>query len=448
MEHNYENFFFPPDSYPVHLTGHLKDPIDEETASALERVLANSPKQLVEVTWNGLNKQHYIALGYPFSKYGETILVSPFHLTPQAHRDVWVSCEVCYKVKPLQFGNLIKNLRGKVKLFTCTNCKVQKIKQSNIVSYGVPNPMQLTVTQEKVQSTVLENHGVKNVMHDTGIKKKLKETNMNRHGVLWYTGSRDFQQNREQYMMDKHGVTSPLQKPEFLEKARQTSLERYGKENPFQNKEIREKAAQTLKNNHGVSHPFQIPGVSEKAAVKRAETLKNNGNGVKTSLSQLYIAQLLNVPQDALNHLVGSYFLDIALNRGDLQIDLEYNGFGHYFDPRFGHMTWEEFEKKERKRFYALKQKGWILIRIVNKEDDMLPQDEILLHLIEHAIAHLEKGHSWFEINLTTSCLSYHDHNGNKVNEQVVMGEKRKINSKAIKGYWKIQGQQKVEGLT
>lgn len=91
---------------------------------------------------------------------------------------------------------------------------------------------------------------------------------------------------------------------------------------------------------------------------------------IATSKQQLYIHSLLG---GELNYCTGKCFLDIAFL--DEKIYLEYDGGGHDLSVKLGKMSKEELERKEMKRYYALKSEGWKCIKVIS-ENDKIPSDE------------------------------------------------------------------------
>ena len=59
-------------------------------------------------------------------------------------------------------------------------------------------------------------------------------------------------------------------------------------------------------------------------------------------------------------------------------------------------MTQEEFYKRQMRRNYYLSRKGWKQIRIISLKD-FLPQDEVVIEMINSAMKYLNSGRHWIE---------------------------------------------------
>ena len=58
----------------------------------------------------------------------------------------------------------------------------EKIKKTNLEKYGVDHPQKSKEVKEKTLSTIQARYGVDNVMNDTGVKEKLFQTNIEKYG--------------------------------------------------------------------------------------------------------------------------------------------------------------------------------------------------------------------------------------------------------------------------
>jgi hypothetical protein len=98
-----------------------------------------------------------------------------------------------------------------------------KMKEYYYYKYGVENPSQSEIVQEKIKKTNLEKYGVENFLSLNNIQKQIKQTKLEKYGNENYNN---------------------------IEKIKQTNLEKYGVSWISQNKEILKKQQQTKKNNH------------------------------------------------------------------------------------------------------------------------------------------------------------------------------------------------------
>lgn len=98
-----------------------------------------------------------------------------------------------------------------------------------------------------------------------------------------------------------------------------------------------------------------------------------------------------------LNYPYKSWSLDIAFPKE--KIYLEYNGGGHELAVKFEQITKEEFDKKQRARWYALYRDGWKEIRI-STINDYLPSEDKLREMLDFTKATFKSGRSWIEFDL------------------------------------------------
>ena len=137
--------------------------------------------------------------------------------------------------------------------------------------------------------------------------------------------------------------------------------------------------------------------VDIKVRKKIYNTFTKNGT-MATSKQQLYIHSLLG---GELNYCTGKCFLDIAFL--DEKIYLEYDGGGHDLSVKLGKMSKEEFERKEMKRYYALKSKGWKCIKVIS-ENDKIPSDEDIKSIHKKCLE-LLRDNNWVEVNYNTKTI-------------------------------------------
>lgn len=168
-----------------------------------------------------------------------------------------------------------------------------------------------------------------------------------------------------------------------------TFLANYGVDNPMKNKAVQDKAKRTNNLRYGGDNPLN----SKKVIEKQKQTLYKNGTQ-PCPTQQNYLYNLLG---GKLNYPVSYLSLDIAFP--EEMIYLEYDGSGHDLSVKYGDLTQEEFNKKERNRRYFLKSKKWDEIRIISRKD-YIPQDEVIFQMIEYAKDYLSTGHSWITFDI------------------------------------------------
>ena len=262
-------------------------------------------------------------------------------------------------------------------------------------------------------------------MYSSKRRRKAKETIQKKYNVTNITSAPEIQEKIKQTLKRRYGVEHPMQSEEIKKRARQTSLENWGYDSPSKseivkatrcknNKEkygyeftlqvpqIRQRIKQTNLKKYGVSYITQVPEFNK----KRMETMFRNGT-VCTSRPQRNIYDVLiganyNV---ALNYPIKNCFLDIAFL--DIYCFCEYDGSGHDLDVKMGHITEEEFQQKETKRSYMLRNAGWKEIRIISS-NDKFPDNNTLLNMINLAKEYLlNTDHTWIHINLDKQCFIF-----------------------------------------
>jgi very-short-patch-repair endonuclease len=199
-------------------------------------------------------------------------------------------------------------------------------------------------------------------------------------------------------LIKKYGVDCSLKIPEVEIKSRQTNMEKRGFPYPTQSIEIRKKIKKTVQKRYGVDNVFQADVIKNKSK----QSLYKHGSQ-RCSKQQFYIATLL---KGKINYPIGHCNVDILLNDN---IVCEYDGGGHSLTIKLNRISEENFDNGERKRELFLKSKGFLIIRIVSR-NDMLPKDEILIKMIAEAEDYLKKGHSWITFDIDKkeiSCSEY-----------------------------------------
>jgi len=156
---------------------------------------------------------------------------------------------------------------------------------------------------------------------------------------------------------------------ESLKKTKLTNLKRYGVDNPFKSQVFQDKASAT----------------------------RNRNGSQSTSYQQEYLNQVLN---GISNYLYSRSYLDIAFPNEMTYI--EYDGGGHNLSVTLGSLTQEEFNKRENRRTFYLRGKGWKEIRIISLKDK-LPSENKIIEMIDFAKEYLNKGHHYIKFDIDNS---------------------------------------------
>lgn len=353
----------------------------------------------LEIAWSGSNRKHFESLGYIYTKRGDVFTVFNTELSKGSHTKVKVLCDYCEsEVMVRAFKtHAAQRKRDKIKKDACKKCRYLKVRESNLLTYGVEWVTQTENFKEKSKITNLERYGSEFYQSTEEFHEKTKATHKERYGVEYTMQNPDFQKKSENTLMKKHGVknpmhveeyrlkqenslkenygvTSPLKSPEILAKVQQTNKERYGGISPASSEEVRNKIKETNIRVYGVPHPMQNAKVQEKLL----RSLYKNGT-MKSSSQQNHIHTLVG---GELNYPVSRSSLDIAFP--EEMIYIEYDGGGHSLSVKLGELSKEEFDKKERSRTFFLFDRGWREIRLVS-ENDKLPRDEEIIKTVNKA---------------------------------------------------------------
>lgn len=336
------------------------------------------------VKWNAKNVKYYTDKGYTYTKKGDNFEVKIEDLSPYSTAIVEVLCDYCLEegiqtiiLKP--YSRYVQNnLNSIIHKDACVDskCSGKKIKEVMMAKHGV-------------ECSLLTEHG----------KESFKNTMLDRYGVEHPLQVPEFKAKAEETFMNNYGFISPLSCPEVQNKIKATNLERCGYEYLFSSPEIQEKNKQTNLERYGYENPFDNPEVQKQIR----EKLYENGT-CPTSLTQLYIYNVLknNNYNVHLNYPVKTSNLDVAIP--SQKIYIEYDGSGHNLQVIYGNMTQEEFDLREQRRWYALRDAGWREIRIVS-QSDKIPKENKLLEIIKHCIEYLESGHSWIRLDIDEKSL-------------------------------------------
>jgi very-short-patch-repair endonuclease len=171
-------------------------------------------------------------------------------------------------------------------------------------------------------------------------------------------------------------------------KAQETNLIKYGVSSVLSLPEIRKKSKETLFKNYGTYNRLEISNIKTKIIEAFNESF------IYASCQQIYLYNLLGGRINL--HIEGS-FLDIVFE--DEKIYIEYDGSGHDLKVKLGNISQEEFNNKERDRYYYFKKQGWTMIRIISLKDK-LPQDDKIIEMIDYAKKYLKSGHSWIRFDI------------------------------------------------
>lgn len=349
----------------------------------------------VEVRVIGKTLQHYLSLGYDV-KVLDKIIVPIEHLTKGSHALVDVQCDICGEQIQRPYKQYLHCHNN---MDVCVKCKSQKMINTLQEKYGVNNCMELDFVKEKLKNTFLERYGFEHPSQVPIFQEKVKETSLKNFGVTHPTKSLKIKNKTKITNLKKYGVVSYTQTKEYLEKTRETCLRKYGTTNIACAKSTRDKYKNTMYNKYGVDNYFAtdefkayiteynlekygVEHISQadetklkvretweekseeeiaEIAEKRNQTLYKNDTQ-KCSSQQKSIYDTLSIYYDNvfLNYPEDKFSLDIMLEKDNVKIDIEYDGW-----------YWHQDKKRDYVRDYINIKSGYKVFRI--KSGSLIP---------------------------------------------------------------------------
>lgn len=212
---------------------------------------------------------YYKSLGYDIDS--EYFLIKIEHLPKKSFNLVNVSCDYCGVIENISFYKYNRSLQSHIKKYCCKDCKGEKIKESNLLKYGVTSVSKLDTSKEKFKQTSLKNWGVENHSQSDIVKSKTKLTNL-----------------------EKWGVENPMQSDEVKERQRETVKFIYGVDNISKLTDTKDKKKATTFNNFGVDSPLKSEIIKDK--IKKTNLEKYNSEYFTTS--ELYRRENYQIAND------------------------------------------------------------------------------------------------------------------------------------------------------
>ena len=323
----------------------------------------------VEIRPTGKMVQYYKDKGYD-ARYNKPLIVKIEDLQSNSHVVVDVVCDYCNEEILTMTRNSYTQRTRKIDKIACKKCCTQKAKEVFLLKYGVDNYAKTKECREKMKDTIKNLYGVEHYSQTDEYKEKFHNTCTDRYGESY---RRQFADKSFETFRNKTGYNFPSQSPDVRTKIIKSCVEHYGVDSPAKSPEVRKKMSQTLYAN----------------------------SSQKASRQQCYIS---NLYQGILNFPVKHYNVDIYLLEDNLVI--EYDGGFHLGNVITGRETIKEFNRKEIIRNNIIKEEGYKLVRI-SSSDDKLPQDSILLEMLNQARQYFSDypQHSWIEFNIDTSTI-------------------------------------------
>lgn len=183
--------------------------------------------------------QYYKDIGY--DTCGDFFIVKIEDLLKKSFTKVNVKCEYCDIEEFIPYYKWTRSMESIVKKYCCKSCKGKKIKESNLLRYGVTSVAKLQSSKDKSKKTNLNKYGYEFHSQSDVIKNKIRDTNLKN----W-------------------GVENPMQSQLIKEKQKKTVFNIYGVDNISKLEEIKDKKRETAFSNFGVDHPLKSEEIKNK----------------------------------------------------------------------------------------------------------------------------------------------------------------------------------------
>lgn len=229
----------------------------------------------VMARWTGRTRVHYEGKGYSPFKNLEYFEVKVEDLMPRSEVIVEVECDYCEKTIEKTWKEYLTSKENCiVDKDCCADCNTKKSSESNMIKYGVDNPLKHPSVRAKVNSTNQERYGGNSPYSSKEVRNKAKDTIKERYGVEHYSHTDDFHIKTRNTNLERYGSEYIFQVDEFLEKSKQTTLEKYGVEHYSQTSDYKDKMRNTSLEKYGVEHPMMISEIAERANGNKRHSYK------------------------------------------------------------------------------------------------------------------------------------------------------------------------------
>jgi hypothetical protein len=239
------------------------------------------------------NSKLYKSLGYiSEDKY---IDISIKDLSTGSNIKIIAQCDYCYLEKEISYKEYNRNISSNGKYSCSYKCGALKVKDNNLLKYGVESTNSLEEIKIKQKKTILEKYGVDHVSKDENIKirksEKMKSydvsnkiknywntitdeekkdlnikrinTNIERYGEENISRIEDVKNKKEETFNNKWGGYT-LKSSILKEKVKKTILEKYGVDNILQSELVKSKIFKTNIERYGNIIPSKSDLVKEK----------------------------------------------------------------------------------------------------------------------------------------------------------------------------------------
>ena len=178
---------------------------------------------------------------------------------------VLISCDYCGKETKKRKNKVIKG-RKIIDKDCCSQetCTKKKLKEINLLKYGVANSFQRIDVKNKIKKTNLEKYGCEYAQQSEEIRKKSRSTCLKNYGVEHALQNKEILKKAQEKSQKKYGTKFPIKLEEFKQKVKKTNFKKYGIENFLSSPEVQEKIKQTNLEKYGTPYPACSPEVQEK----------------------------------------------------------------------------------------------------------------------------------------------------------------------------------------
>jgi len=268
----------------------------------------------------------------------------------------------------------------------CIDCSKengkQKIVKTNLIKFGVTNPMQNENIKNKLKQSILNKYGVEHILKLEKIQQQIREKSMHKYGVPYVLQSSVIKEKSIETNLKKYGVKNPQQNKEIKEKTMQTNLIKYGNKSPTGNNIIKQKVIQTNLERYGVPHHSQNSEVAElilKNSYNKKEYILPSGNTLYLQGYEPFMLDHLlmieNIDEDDIftkrNEVPEIWYNDKNGKKRRHYVDFYIKSQNRCVEVKSTFTNQEKnnvFEKQKAAKDLGLKYEIWIL----NKEGDLL----------------------------------------------------------------------------
>jgi arsenate reductase-like glutaredoxin family protein len=237
----------------------------------------------VNIKLSNTNIKHYEHI-FNKNNIGTTVEVHVADLNHKSTVGVECECDVCGKIKKIEYRYYIKNITPH-NIYTCSpKCSKIKREKTNLEKYGVKyHSMLKDVFKEKVIKTSLERYGENFYMQTDEYKKRVKNTNIKKYGETTPLLNSVVRDKIDKTNLGRYGTKHPTQNQIIRKKIEKTNLERYGNCNPAKSDEIKCKTKKTNIEKYGFEWPNQNIDVYNKIKTSMFKTKKYKNLYYKSS---------------------------------------------------------------------------------------------------------------------------------------------------------------------